>query len=146
MKFALSFFLLLAACFISGCGTPGQAYAKQHPELSPTQLQILKTGKVPDGDAIAGMTREQVQLAMGVEPAQYTKVDGHDAWVYVRKNLVATPLTTNSTPEIDRQDNRNKGSMLDSLNQTPQNQEQTKTTIIFDGNVATRAENTKGGL
>jgi outer membrane protein assembly factor BamE (lipoprotein component of BamABCDE complex) len=146
MKFTLPFVLLLAACLISGCGTPGQVYAKQHPDLSPAHLQILKTGKVPDGDAIAGMTREQVQIAMGVEPAQYTKVDGHDAWIYVRKNLVATPLTTNSTPEIDRQDNRSKGSLLDTPNQAPQNQEQMRTTVYFDGNVATRAENAKGGL
>jgi hypothetical protein len=101
---------------------------------------------VPDGDAIAGMTRDQVQIAMGVEPAQYTKVDGHDAWVYVRKNLVATPLTADSTPQIDRQENRNKGSMLDTPNQVPQNQEQTKTTVYFEGNVATHAETVKGGL
>ncbi len=146
MKLAISALLLLATCLLSGCGTPGINYAKQHPELSPAHLQILKTGKVPDGDAIAGMTREQVQIAMGVEPAQYTKVDGHDAWVYVRKTLSTVPLTSNSTPEIDRQDGRNKGSLLDSPNQAPQNQEQTKTTIIFDGNVATHAENVKGGL
>ena len=146
MKFTLSLLPLLAAGLISGCGTPGINYAKQHPELPPAHLQILKTGKVPDGDAIAGMTREQVQIAMGVEPAQYTKVDGHDAWVYVRKTLSAQPLTTNSTPEIDRQDGRNKGSLMDSPNQSPQNQEQTKTTIVFDGNVATHAETVKGGL
>jgi outer membrane protein assembly factor BamE (lipoprotein component of BamABCDE complex) len=146
MKFTLSLLLPLAACLISGCGTPGLNYAKQHPELSPAHLQILKTGKVPDGDAIAGMTREQVQIAMGVEPAQYTKVDGHDAWVYVRKTLAAVPLTTNSTPAIDRQDNRNKGSLLDTPDQAAQNQDQTKTTVIFDGNLATHAETVKGGL
>ncbi|HEY3898483.1 MAG TPA: hypothetical protein VGM54_07715 [Chthoniobacter sp.] len=146
MKFTHTLLLLLATCLLSGCGTPGQTYAKQHPELSPAHLQILKTGKVPDGDAIAGMTREQVQIAMGVDPAQYTKVDGHDAWVYVRKTLSAQPLTTNSTPEIDRQDGRNKGSLLDTPNQSPQNQDQTKTTIVFDGNVAVHAESMKGGL
>ena len=145
MKLAIPALLLLASCLISGCGTPGITYAKQHPELPPAHLQILKTGKVPDGDAIAGMTREQVQIAMGVEPAQYTKVDGHDAWVYVRKNLSPAPLVSDSTPQIDRQDNRNKGSLLDTPDQL-QTREQTKTTIIFDGNVATHAETVKGGL
>ena len=145
MKPANPLVLLLAAGLLSACVSAGQAYAKKHPELTPPQLQFLKTGKVPDGDAIAGMTREQVQIAMGVEPTQYTKVDGHDAWVYVRKSLSATPLTTNSTPELDRRDSRNKGSLMGS-DLSSQSSDQNRTTIYFDGELATHAETIKGGL
>ena len=42
---------------------------------------------IPDGDAVAGMTREQVQIAMGHEATQYTKVDGHDAVSYTHLTL-----------------------------------------------------------
>jgi outer membrane protein assembly factor BamE (lipoprotein component of BamABCDE complex) len=146
MKFNLPLMLTLTACALSACGTVGENYAKQHPELPPQQLQILRTGKVPDGTAIAGMTREQVQVAMGVDPAQYTKIDGQDAWVYVQKKLSASSLTPNNTSELDRRDNRNRKSLADEEHQSPQDQAQTKTTIYFQGNVATRAEVANGGL
>jgi len=144
MKITIPLVLLFAACLLSACTTPGKVYAKQHPDLPPQHAKILMTGRVPDGDAIAGMTREQVQIAMGMEPTQYTKVDGHDAWVYVRKQLSATPLSS-SAPELDRRDNRNKGSMLDT-DAPSSNPGQYKTTIVFDGNVATHAESINGGL
>jgi len=145
MKLAIPLVLLLAAGLLCGCSA-GQAYAKKHPELPPQQLQFLRTGKVPEGDGIAGMTREQVQIAMGMEPTQYTKVDGHDAWVYVRKSLGTTALTTDSASELDRRDNRTKGSLLGSETPSPQNSDQTKITIVFDGDVAIHAETIKGGL
>jgi len=67
------FLLALAlAGLLSACGTLGQAYVKQHPELSAAHRQILLTGKIPDGDAVAGMTREQIQIVMGVDATQYT--------------------------------------------------------------------------
>jgi outer membrane protein assembly factor BamE (lipoprotein component of BamABCDE complex) len=146
MKSAIPLPILLLACILSGCTTPGQTYAKQHSELPPKQLEFLKTGKVPDGDAIAGMTREQVQIAMGIEPTQYAKIDGHDAWVYVRKKLGTNGVVPNVS-EMDHEDRRNStGSMLGSLDASAQNQGQVRTTIYFDGNVVTHAESVNGGL
>jgi hypothetical protein len=144
MKSAIQFLLLLATCALSGCATPGQTYASHHPELPAAQLQILRTGKVPDGDAIAGMTQEQIKLAMSIEPTQYIKVDGHDAWVYVQKRLTSNGFSSGPS-ELDRRDKRNKdgGTPED---HSLQGQPDFKTTIFFNGDVATRAEVVNGGL
>jgi hypothetical protein len=144
MKSTIPFVALLIVFALCGCGTVGEKYVSQHPELSPEHQAILKTGKVPDGTAIAGMTREQVQLAMGIDPTQYTKIDGQDAWVYVRKRLAASSLST-SVPELDRRDSRNRSDLPEDR---PSSQDQgfIKTTIFFQGEVATRAEVVNGGL
>ncbi len=152
MKPSIALVLLLSGMgfALSGCGTPGQAYAKQHPDLPPAHLQILKTGKIPDGDAVAGMTREQIQKAMGREPAQYTKVDGHDAWVYERKALVSTPLEPvgggggNAMGSGGGQSGGG-GRNPSGGDTQPATPDLYRTTIIFDGEVATRAETIKGG-
>jgi len=64
----------------------------------------------------------------------------------VRKSLGTTALTTDSASELDRRDNRTKGSLLGSETPSPQNSDQTKITIVFDGDVAIHAETIKGGL
>ena len=140
--------LLLAAlgCTFAGCASPGQTYARQHPELPAPQLQILKTGKIPDGTAVAGMTQEQVKLAMGVEPAQYTKVDGQDAWVYVHKKLSTTGITSTNDVGINHHDSRNQKSLEEGESHTPTDQAQFKTVVYFQGDRATRAEVVNGGL
>jgi hypothetical protein len=43
---------------------------------------MLLTGKVRDGDAIAGMTKAQVRVAMRTAPDQFTTFNGQEAWVY----------------------------------------------------------------
>jgi outer membrane protein assembly factor BamE (lipoprotein component of BamABCDE complex) len=140
---------IAATLFLAGCGTPAINYAKHHPELSTEHRQIMMTGKIPDGSAVAGMTREQIQLIMGNDATQYTKVDGHDAWVYVKAKLNSEPLTMASTSDFGHHDNRNRDTADDNGNgaqQAPDSLPQTKTTIVFDGDVAIRAEVVKGGL
>src|SRR5580704_15762741 len=102
MKSIAPLLLATVACALAGCATPSQTYAKQHPELPAAQLQILKTGKIPDGTAVAGMTQEQVKLAMGIEPAQYTKIDGLDAWVYVQKKLSTVGIMSANEVQLNR--------------------------------------------
>ncbi len=131
---------------LAGCASPAQTYAKQHPELSAPQLQILNTGKIPDGDAVAGMTREQIQLAMGMEPTQYTKVDGQDAWVYVHKKLSPMGISSANDPTFDHRDTRSQHSMAEGESHAPEDQDLVKTTVYFQGNKATRAEVVNGGL
>ena len=146
MKYTIPLVLAVLACAFSGCGTPAQAYAKQHPELPKQHLQILMSGKIPDGDAVAGMTRDQILLVMGPDVTQYTKVDGHDAWVYVRKKLISEPLTSTSSAGTGHQDSRNRSFSSDNATHTPDNQPQSKTTIIFNGDVAIKADTVLGGL
>jgi outer membrane protein assembly factor BamE (lipoprotein component of BamABCDE complex) len=145
MKYTIPSLLLAAACTFTGCSSPGQAYAKRHSELSPAQVQIMNTGKVPDGTAVAGMTREAVQLALG-EPTQYTKVDGHDAWVYVQKRLSTFGISSANDATFNRRDLRSQHSLAEGESHAPQDQQQTKTTIHFDGDRATRAEVVNGSL
>jgi outer membrane protein assembly factor BamE (lipoprotein component of BamABCDE complex) len=141
--------LLFAAaivCAFTGCATPGQTYAKQHPELSAQQVQILNTGKIPDGTAVAGMTQEQVKLAMGIEPAQYTKIDGQDAWVYVQRKLSTTGITPTDSLGLNHHDTRNQKALEEDESHAPADQPQIKTTVYFQGDRATRAEVVNGGL
>jgi outer membrane protein assembly factor BamE (lipoprotein component of BamABCDE complex) len=146
MKYFIPLLLVAVAGTLAGCATPGQAYAKQHAELSAPQLQILNTGKIPDGTAVAGMTQEQVKLAMGVEPAQYTKVEGQDAWVYVQKKLSTAGITSANEVQLNRRDSRSQHALGEGENHAPEDQAQIKTTIYFQGERATRAEVVNGGL
>jgi outer membrane protein assembly factor BamE (lipoprotein component of BamABCDE complex) len=147
MKSRIILLVTAAVTFtLAACTTPGQAYAKQHPELSPKQLEIFRKGRIPDGDAVAGLTQEQVKLAMGVEPAQYTKIDGQDAWVYVQKKLGPSGVTTMGDETRDRRDQRSQHSLLEDEHHSPQDQAQVKTTVIFQGDRAVRADVVNGGL
>ena len=145
MKYIIPSIILAAACALAGCASPAQTYAKQHPELSSAQAQILNTGKVPDGTAVAGMTREQVTLTLG-EPTQYTKVDGHDAWVYVRKQLGTSGISSANDATFDHRDLRSKHSLAEGESHAPEDLPLLKTTVHFDGDKATRAEVVNGGL
>jgi outer membrane protein assembly factor BamE (lipoprotein component of BamABCDE complex) len=146
MNLTASSLLLAVALVLAGCTSPAQTYARQHPELSAKQLEILNTGKIPDGDAIAGMTREQIQLAMGVEPAQYTKVDGQDAWVYVTRKLSPMNLSQANDATFNHQDNRSRHSLAEGESHAPSDQPTVRTTVYFQGNVATKADVVNGGL
>jgi outer membrane protein assembly factor BamE (lipoprotein component of BamABCDE complex) len=137
--------LVVAALVLSGCASAGQSYARQHPELPQEQQQILTTGKIPDGDAVSGMTREQIRLAMGMDPTQFTKVNGQDAWVFVQKKPYALGSTVTASG-LDRPDNRNRDYMAENAALVPEVRPETKTIIYFQGNRATRAEVVTGGL
>ena len=142
--------LLPAICLIvavlSGCASPGQTYARQHPELSAEQRKIFLTGRLANGDAVAGLTREQVRLIMGRDPSQFTKVNGEDAWVWVRERLpVAGP--------VEEQMGAERGGVGRSAGGTGASQYGTeasgnsattetmpgRTTVYFQGNRAIRA-------
>lgn len=147
MKHPFPFLALAFSAMLAGCASPGQTYVKQHPNLSTQQQQILNTGKIPDGDAVAGMTREEIQLAMkGVEPTQYLKVDGHDAWVYVQRKLSPMGISSANDATFDHRDVRSRHSLAEGESHSPQDQVQTKTTVYFDGDKATRADVVNGGL
>ncbi|MEI9894726.1 MAG: hypothetical protein WDN28_12765 [Chthoniobacter sp.] len=146
MNLTTSFLVLAVALALAGCASPAQTYAKQHPELTAKQLQILNTGKIPDGDAVAGMTREQIQLAMGVEPAQYTKIDGQDAWIYVTKKLSPMSLTMANDATFNRRDDRSQHSLAEGESHAPSDQPLVKTTVYFQGNQAVKADVVNGGL
>ena len=83
----LWWFAALAVVGFAGCATPGARYAKAHPELSAAHRQIITTGRIPGGTAAAGMTREQVQAAVG-NPRQREPLNGGEVWLYEHERFM----------------------------------------------------------
>lgn len=136
MKPLLLLFLLASLC--AGCANPAHSYVSKHPELPAAHREILHNGRIPAGTACAGMTQEQVRLAMGGFPTSQDRIGGEEAWIYSRKKLVATEfvgiedqfsgsssLKTDSSGSAD-----NVGRQTDAV---------VKTTVFFNGDRATHA-------
>jgi hypothetical protein len=136
--------LTLAAGSLVSCANPGKSYATSHPELSPAHRQIFSRAEIPSGDAVAGLTRAQVKIAMGRDPDTYDKVGNEDAWIYVRKKGVGRE----SFDDLGRS---GSGSMEDSRSFTqssdfsPRVDVDVKTTVFFAGDRATHAQVTEEG-
>jgi hypothetical protein len=138
MKTTFACFIPLTALLCLGCESPGGAYVKQHPELSPGQRKIFLERKVSDPEAVAGLTKEQIRVAMG-EPTQFDNTDGSETWVYIRTGpgpgssggsfgqQMETPGAGGSgmAPPMGEGSGAGKGSV--------------RTAIIFDGDRAVRA-------
>jgi hypothetical protein len=133
-------------CTLAGCANPGMNYADAHPNLSPEHRRIMLTGKIPDGADVAGLTKEEIRLAEGADPDQFTKVDGMDAWVYIRqhsRNVSANDLAGHE----GRGGGEHGGSSWGNHEPEPGNTAEMETekgslttTIIFQGDRAIRAQ------
>lgn len=133
------FLSLAATAGLAGCANPGSSYAAQHPDLPPAHRQILHRGKIPNGEAVAGMTRSQVKLAMGGDPTTFDKIDGEDVWIYVRKHGVGRE----SFEDLGRSGSasmENTHSFTDSNDFSPRVDVEMKTTVFFKGDRATHAQ------
>jgi hypothetical protein len=133
MKIWILLFSLSVLCLSAGCTTPGQAYVKQHPELTEAQRKIFRDGQITEGDDVKGLTKEQIRIAMHSDPDQYDRFDGMEAWVYIKPPLGATldelrsgaaglPVGSSNSASTEKMDRRGK-----------------RTTVIFDGDRAVRA-------
>jgi len=140
MKSLIAFSFFLTASLFVGCQTsPGVAYAKQHPELTPQQRKIFTEKKVTDINAVAGLTKEQIRVALG-EPTQFDHLEGVEVWIYIRRNS-----------DIDAENNMravmsgtDRGSMAGAgVGGTHMTElapvTNVRTTIFFSGNMAVRA-------
>ena len=133
MKFLILLFSLSVLYLSVGCTTPGQAYVKQHPELTEAQRKIFRDGQITEGDDVKGLTKEQIRVAMNSDPAQFDRFDGMEAWVFIKPPVGATldelrsgaagmPAGSSNSAIADTRDKRGK-----------------RTTVIFDGDRAVRA-------
>jgi outer membrane protein assembly factor BamE (lipoprotein component of BamABCDE complex) len=139
--FAFALLLAVTCGFLQGCASPASTYAGKHPELSAEQRKILTTGKIPAGGEVAGMTREQVRLAMGSDPAQFTKIEGNDAWVYVReKDPGAVQLGGFADTHPSGAGSGAYGSQVPDFPEPGTEKRNVRTTILFQGDRAIRAE------
>jgi hypothetical protein len=136
------FALLLAiVCGLQGCATPRQAYLSQHPELSAEHRKLIEAGTLADRDPVVGMTREQIRLTMGTDPWQVTKIDGVDAWVWVKpkrnEHTMISETSRSGSPGMGSFANQPKTDDL------PKARRIIRTTVLFEGNVATRVDVTE---
>jgi outer membrane protein assembly factor BamE (lipoprotein component of BamABCDE complex) len=140
----LSFVALAAALLLTACTTEAQKYAASHPDLSSEHLAILKSGKIPDGIAVAGMTKAQVRLAMGKSPTEFSNINGVEAWVYAAENDNADLAIRNAelTP-IEGRPGSTGAPNEENQSTIPHKKVTSKTIIFFQGDRAIRAEVTR---
>ena len=136
------FFLLPAtALLLAGCANPGAGYAQRHPELTPAQRRIFTTGRIPSGEDVAGLTRAQIRIAMGSDPAVFDQADGGDVWIYTRRIALAqspdAPLREPNS-QID-----SEHSFTDSAAFERHEDLQERTSVFFQGDRATHARVTE---
>ena len=134
MKHAL---FLLPLALLAGCANPGQSYVQQHPELTAEQRKVMAAGRLKNGDAVAGLTREQMRLVMGRDPDQFTKIGDEDAWVWMRVKVLgfgpglAQPVDEAGTGRRDE-------TLRGVPDAGPATTGQERTTVYFQANRATR--------
>ncbi len=137
--------LVLLSSFLAACASPGRAYAEKRPEMSPEHREILSTGHVPIGTAVAGLTRQEVRLAMGRDPSQFSKEDGLDAWIFA-PDANGPPALGGENRDVRTRDSGGIGTFAGSAAapggaQEPTFQKSTaKITVYFRGDRAVRAD------
>jgi hypothetical protein len=137
-----SVFVCAVTLCLSGCATPRQTYLNQHPEVSAEHRRLMEAGVLVDRDPVAGMTREQIRLTMGTDPFQVTKINGEDAWVWVKPKRDSLTMVGETR--------RAKSPGAGSFSNMPGNDEPmpkarlvVRTTVFFRGDVATRVDVTE---
>lgn len=138
---ALLLALALVLC-LPGCATQRQTYLNQHPELSGEHRKLIEAGKLVDRDPVAGMTREQIRLTMGTDPLQVTKINGEDAWVWVKPKRDSLPMMS----ETHHSGSTGTGSfsnMPRTEDPIPKARYVVRTTVFFHGDTATRVDVTE---
>jgi len=131
---------VITLCLLSACTNEGQIYAKKHPELTLAQRRILATGKIPDGTAVAGLTREQIRIAMGTDPYTIDRTSEEDVWIFSHKKAISKDPEFANTPAnavLDK--THGYGESNNNEENAPRVDVDVKTTVYFDGNIATHA-------
>jgi hypothetical protein len=140
----MSFFrlsALLLAIALAGCANSRQTYVSKHPELTPAQRQLFVSGRVPSGDSVAGLTRDQVAIILGNNPDSFDKANGEDVWVY-RKNKPVESSPDNAPPPSASTSNFRDAPQLASPDSPSHGPSDTivVTKVFFKGDIATHAQ------
>jgi len=139
MKLSLSLTVLAAICLLAGCASEGQNYAKAHPELTAVQRKMFNTGKIPDGTAVAGLTRAQVHLIMGGDPTTFDRVGDDDVWIFSHKKAIAASGMPTAGPSDSGLDTHN--AYTERADNPPRVDIDVKCSVFFQGDIATHAQN-----
>ena len=138
MKLTIPALSAVLLCLLPSCASEAQNYARAHPELTPVQRRMMNAGKIPDGTAVAGLTKAQVHLIMGGDPTTFDKADDMDMWVYSHKKAVAMNPRLATGPSDSTLDTHGMSSNTEA--NAPRVDVDVKTTIYFQGDVAVRAQ------
>ena len=130
-------FALFGLFAFAACSNPGQDYAKNHPNMTSVQKHILMSGNIPAGTGVAGLTHDEVKLAMKGFPNTFDRINGEEAWIYVRKKAVPVGSTVDDVSPSSRRD------MPDPPSNGPIYDVNERTTVYFTGDKATHAEVTQ---
>ena len=132
--------LIPIAFLICGCTSPsGSLYVQRHPELTAEQKKIFTEKKITSGTEVAGLTKDQIRLIMGKEPAHYENMaGGENAWIYEKEIHHYGDLA----PQLGNGPAAQMGILI-----APTDADQVfpfeVTTIYFKGDVATHAQVTR---
>jgi hypothetical protein len=127
------------AFLLMACTNEGQIYAKKHPELSPEHSRIMASGKIPDGTVVAGLTREQIRIAMGTDPYTIDRDGNEDVWVFSHKKAISTNIEDADARANSSLDKAHGYTETDPDQKAPRIDVDVKTSVYFDGNIATHA-------
>ena len=142
---SISVFVGLALLGLAGCATPQQTYLQQHPQLSPDHRKIIAAGRLVDRDPVAGLTREEIRLTMGVDPTQITSINGEDAWVWIKHKGDSLTLL-GETNRSGSSGSGTFGSLPRGTDPEPKPRVLVRTIVFFQGNLATRVDVTEEPL
>lgn len=135
--------ILAIATLLVGCASPRQEYINRHPQLTPDHRRIMAAGKLIDRDPVAGMTREEIQLTMGDEPPQSTSINGEDVLVWVKRKPEPLSMMEGSDRSSSGTGSGSFSNIPRESDQTPQKKVNLRTTVFFQGNLATRVDVTE---
>ena len=97
--------------------------------------QILSTGKIPGGAAVAGMTKEQVKLAVG-SPKRTEQAGAGEAWLYVHQRFLDTSPREDADAAFDTGPDRQRN-FTETAHLGPRPSVIEKATVFFRGDRAT---------
>ena len=137
MKSVIASILIPFVFLVSGCVNPAVGYIKQHPELTENQKKMFLEKRIYAGTDVAGLTKDQIRKIMGgKEPTQYTKSQGVDAWIYEKE---AAFVANELAPQLGGGPAAQMGIKIEPTDPSTL-RNFTVTTIFFNGDVATHAE------
>lgn len=103
----------------------------------------MQAGKLIDRDPVAGMTREEIRLTMGVDPTQATSINGEEAWIWVKKKPEPLSMMEGTDRASSGTGSGSFANMPRESDQTPTKRVNVRTTVFFQGNQATKVDVTE---
>jgi len=130
----------ILSVFVTACSSPRQDYVSQHPDLPSEHRRIMLAGKISYSDPVVGMTKDEIRLTMGTDPAKIEFSDGEELWIWTKDKISGQTVMRDAT----------SAESVDAVNQAKHRSASggmsapekriVKTTVFFHGDRANRAQ------